>query len=407
MDTKISTNMTNPVPNSQCTARMDYGEIWSYHQLISMILLSKKHTSTEHRFLDDSEQKGQTQKRIKTIASHYAIMYLETSKKGGKNLKGRFYWMGLAAFAAKQVYCGALAMDDVVNKGLSKVGYYGNKLDDFTGAKAIAPQYIKHLEENALSDKELDYIRERMLLGNLFLFLDIYPYHHLYRELPCSFFEAINHRNSQKYVSTVKTDLYDLPHCDELGLIEHFTYDKKHLKSAFENIKKTEELLRASNGVITEDIRKIQWKSLIAIANHEQRVILQNCFYAPNGRVDPTLKKVLDKQKQLDKLKKTMAAISWIADVQGRQAVLTNACQLSDDFMEGNADRERFYEDMKNSSELNSTWGENLYDVEQRMEFITRIAKDYHFIMLNYKTKVEGYMQSIVNGKVVEGDGDF
>lgn len=47
------------------------------------------------------------------------------------------------------------------------------------------------------------------------------------------------------------------------------------------------------------------------------------------------------------------------------------------------------------------------YDVEQRMAFITRIAKDYHFIMLNYKTKVEGYMQSIVNGKVVEGDGDF
>ncbi|STY91014.1 hypothetical protein [Moraxella bovis] len=102
-----------------------------------------------------------------------------------------------------------------------------------------------------------------------------------------------------------------------------------------------------------------------------------------------------------------MAAISWIADVQGRQAVLTNACQLSDDFMKGHKDRERFYEDMKNSSELNSTWGENLYDVEQRMEFITRIAKDYHFIMLSYKTKVEGYMQSIVNGKVVEGDGDF
>lgn len=75
--------------------------------------------------------------------------------------------------------------------------------------------------------------------------------------------------------------------------------------------------------------------------------------------------------------------------------------------MEGNANRERFYEDMKNSSELNSTWGENLYDVEQRMAFITRIAEDYHFIMLNYKTKVEGYMQSIVNGEVVEGDGDF
>ncbi len=168
-----------------------------------------------------------------------------------------------------------------------------------------------------------------------------------------------------------------------------------------------EGLLRQSKGKTTRDIRVLQWDSLMDIANHEQRVILQNCFYAPNGRVDPTLKKVFDKQKQLDKLKKTMAAISWIADVQGRQAVLTNACQLSDDFMKGHKDRERFYEDMENSSELNSTWGENLYDVEQRMEFITRIAEDYHFIMLNYKTKVEGYMQSIVNGKVVEGDGDF
>lgn len=407
MDTKIATNMTNPIPDSQCVAKMDYNKIWSYQQLISMMLLSKKHTNTEYKFFDDSEQLGQTQKRIKVIASHYAIMYLETSKKGDKNLKGRFYWMGLAAFAAKQVYCGVLAMDDVVNKGLSIAGYYGNKLDDFTGAKKIAPEYIKHLEENALSGQELDYIRERMLLGNLFLFLDIYPYHFLYRDLSYSFFEAINHRNSQNYVSTVKTDLYDLPHCGELGLIKHFTYDKKHLKSAFNRIQKMEGLLRKSKGKTTRDIRVLQWDSLMDIANHEQRVILQNCFYAPNGREDPTLKKVLDKQKQLDKLKKTMTAISWIADVQGRQAVLTNACQLSDDFMEGNADRERFYEDMKNSSELNSTWGENLYDVEQRMEFITRIAKDYHFIMLNYKTKVEGYMQSIVNGKVVEGDGDF
>lgn len=407
MDTKIAANMTNPIPDSQCVAKMDYNKIWSYQQLISMMLLSKKHTNTEYKFFDDSEQRGQTQKRIKMIASHYAIMYLETSKKGDKNLKGRFYWMGLAAFAAKQVYCGVLAMDDVVNKGLSIAGYYGNKLDDFTGAKKIAPEYIKHLEENALSGQELDYIRERMLLGNLFLFLDIYPYHFLYRDLSYSFFEAINYRNSQRYVSTVKTDLYDLPHCDELGLIKYFTYDKKHLKSAFESIQMIEGFLRKSNGVITENVRKIQWKSLIDIANHEQRVILQNCFYAPNGRVDPTLEKVFDKQKQLDKLKKTMTAISWIADVQGRQAVLTNACQLSDDFMKGHKDRERFYEDMENSSELNSTWGENLYDVEQRMAFITRIAKDYHFIMLNYKTKVEGYMQSIVNGKVVEGDGDF
>lgn len=407
MDTKIAANMTNPVPNSQCTAKMDYNKIWSYQQLISMILLSEKYSNTEYRFLDDSEQQGQTQERIKVIASHYARMYLENSKKGNKNLKGRFYWMGLAVFAAKQVYCGILAMDDMVNKISSISSYYGNKLDDFTGAKKIAPEWMAHLEENALSGEELKYVRDRMLLGNLFLFLDIYPYHFLYRDLPCSFFEAINRRNSQNYVSTVKTDLYDLPYCKELGLISHFTYKKDYLRSAFENIKKTEELLRKSNGAITRDVRLAQWESLIKIANHEQRVILQNCFYAPNGKVDPKLKVIFDKQKQLDKLKKTMTALSWIADVQGRQAVLTNACQLSDDFMKDHKDRERFYKDMKNSTELKSTVGENLYDVEQRMAFILRIAEDYHFIMLNYKEKVEGYMQSIVNGEIVEGKGDF
>lgn len=258
-----------------------------------------------------------------------------------------------------------------------------------------------------MSNEELQYVRERILLGNLFLFLDIYPYHHLYRELPCSFFEAINHRNSQKYVSTVKTDLYDLPYCKELGLISHFTYDKSSLKSAFEYIKKTEELLRKSNGAITKDVRLAQWGSLIAIANHEQRVILQSCFYAPHGRIDPKLKTIFDKQKQLDKHTNALTALDWFADVQGRQAVLTNACQLSFLFMKGHKDRDRFYEDMINSKELNSTDGENLYDVDQRMEFITRIAKDYHFIMLKYKAKVEGYMQSIVDGNIVEGGGVF
>lgn len=408
MDTKIATNMTNPVSNSQCTAKMDYNKIWSYQQLISMILLSEKYTNTEYRFLDDSEQRGQTQERIRVIASHYARMYLETSKKGNKNLKGRFYWMGLAAFAAKQVYCGVLAMDDMVNKVSSISSYYGNKLDDFTGAKKIIPEWMVHLEENALSGKELQYVRERMLLGNLFLFFDIYPYHFLYRDLPCSFFEAINRRNSQNYVSTVKTDLYDLPYCKELGLIKHFAYkEKKHLKSAFKNIKKTEEFLRQNKGVITESVRKTQWQSLLDIADHEQRVILQSCFYAPNGRIDPKLKTIFDKQKQLDKHINSLTVLDWFADVQGRQAVLTNACQLSSFFMQDNSDREKFFKDMTNSKEFNSTEGENLYDVDQRMEFITRIAKDYHFIMLKYKAKVEGYMQSIVDGNIVEGGGVF
>jgi len=44
--------------------------------------------------------------RAARIAAAYAEFYLERGEDGNPDLKGRFYWMGLAAFASKQVKCG-------------------------------------------------------------------------------------------------------------------------------------------------------------------------------------------------------------------------------------------------------------------------------------------------------------
>ena len=42
-------------------------------------------------------------KRAKTIAGIYARFYLEQEKYGNPKLMGRYYWMGLGAFASKTV----------------------------------------------------------------------------------------------------------------------------------------------------------------------------------------------------------------------------------------------------------------------------------------------------------------
>lgn len=43
--------------------------------------------------------------RARRIASVYAKIYLEKEKHGNKDLVGRYYWMGLGAFASNNLSC--------------------------------------------------------------------------------------------------------------------------------------------------------------------------------------------------------------------------------------------------------------------------------------------------------------
>ena len=63
------------------------------------------------------------EQRARRIAAIYARIYLEMEKElgGNPNLKGRFYWMGLGAFASKTV---AATFDS----WMTRTGYQGNKI---------------------------------------------------------------------------------------------------------------------------------------------------------------------------------------------------------------------------------------------------------------------------------------
>src|SRR5690606_30337828 len=82
------------------------------------------------------------------IAATYARFYLETEGGGKPELKGRFYWMGLAAFASKQVKCGL----------------------DFMAYSSLLPHgaTATHVSKDALGK------------GNFWLFQDIFVWHWFY-----------------------------------------------------------------------------------------------------------------------------------------------------------------------------------------------------------------------------------
>ena len=376
---------TNDICNSQCISTGQCNGIWSVVQYdaiinITSIPLLPLAVPKKPVLLDNKE-------RVKKISSQYAKMYLEIG--GNPKLKGRFYWMALGAIAAKQVYCGILALDDLV----SQYGARGFDLAKYFGFPSNA---------EIPSQSEVNYVRKKLLKGNLWLYLDIYPAHAYYRNFNKSFDTCFNQRNANNYINSanapVKIQLNNMPEAKQaLSELKNFVYSniptgkEDFLKQGFDNIKKFEQ---AST---PKDKQIYQLESLMKIANHEQKVILQNCFYAPNGVIDPTLKIIFDKQKNLENnYKKTMSFTSVFADVQGGQAVLTNTCHIGKAYSHlGNlteADLKDFVENMLPN--------ENLYNVEQRMAFITRIARKFHKIMNKHSQIMDKFLQELAKENI-------
>ena len=306
--------------------------------------------------------------RIKKIASSYAKIYLETTGTYDKpNLRSRFYWMGLGAFAAKQVYCAILALNDKVNQFGAMTPFVDFTRDDIV------------------------FLRTNMLKGNLWLFLDIYPSHIYYKSNPQDFLRCHASRNATGYSSNVYRALKTIPYNSALPQINNFV-PSPFIKKAFEQMAEFER-----TGDFT--IRK---KSLLSVAEHEQRAVVQKCFYEPDQQTNQRIKKIFNAQKTMDKNNPNLMKLARIfADIQGRQAVLTNACRvtvLTSQYMSGvkKEHYEKFYEDMLDN--------EDLYNEELRMKFITRIANDYDFIMRTYRQKAEGYITDIAEGDINTGE---
>ena len=181
--------------------------------------------------------------RARRIASVYAKIFLETEIGGDPTLLGRYYWMGLGAFASKTV-----AM--VFSAFRSKIAYLTGMLN---------------------SDDALDAFAK----GNLWLFMDISVWHYLWSASPTSFKKCKGQRNTQNFVDLL-TSINNMPWSSCLSDISYLRVTSE-INSAFgllpsiESKFKSEPTLQLKFNAAQADLLK----HILYVAVQEQRNILQ------------------------------------------------------------------------------------------------------------------------------------
>jgi len=286
--------------------------LWSQAQQFAYLRLSDKTGDNEYKFI------GLYAARARRIAATYARFYLETEDGGDTDKIGRYYWMALGAFASKTVGC-------ILDSPQIQSSYaLGTASLGITDMKAIA---------NGLGQ------------GNLWLYNDIAPAHWLYNNYPEHFFSGmacLHERDANQLVKTVKTYLNNLPWAaTSLGRINHLKPSDRILKG----FKKVLQIERTENPTRRS---KYQLEHLLAIADHEQREILQPLIYD-----DPVFSKWLIRERKYWR---------WVAPTY--QLVFTHECRESNPQLKSVAPG-----DMKVEEE------------ESRMDWIEDAAKMFHKLM--------------------------
>jgi hypothetical protein len=277
--------------------------------------------------------------RAARIAGNYARFYLETEPGGRPELKGRFYWMGLAAFASKQVMCGL----------------------DFTkfAQRASAPLVVMpatYAEVNAA----ILVGKNGLGKGNFWLFQDIFCWHWLYVKSPDEFMSCKSRRNVDTYETETQKRVKDLPWASAaLGAINNLKKTNE-IDEAFDLIKAVEAM---PAGAARETAK---FESLLKIADHEQLKILQPLIYD-----DWTFQKILDGQ----------ALSEGLPYVPLRSAAFAIACDVKDS---------------EHRVQMTDDDG-SLYKAKERMKFILAIAKQYHKLMQIETRRMESTIATIAS----------
>ncbi|MBU0522555.1 MULTISPECIES: DUF2515 family protein [Pseudomonas] len=324
MSAPITTFKTNAKECSVHEVVLGCDKLWAMGQEEAIRRLSKKRSSASSKY----ELISDFGARAARIAAAYASFYLEQGEDGKPELKGRFYWMGLAAFASKQVKCG---LDFIPS-------------EPYLTLTPLAFQPPLRIGKNELGK------------GNFWLFQDIFVWHWFYSKYKDQFNECAPERNARSCEGQIKTNIDSLPWANDALSTLGNLHVTDEIKSGFKSIQNTESL---SKGTAR---REMQLSSLMDIANHEQRKILQPLIY--DGKAFQTTLKM-------------QAGFEWAPFVPVRVAAFSTACDV---------EQPELRVQMKKG---------DLYDETDRMVFITEIANQYHFLMGKKAEYMEGEIKII------------
>lgn len=304
-------SQTNTNERSAKELVCDCNLMWSLIQQMSTRRLCRTHARNEGVFIPVYSD------RARRIAATYARFYLETEEHGDPARKGRFYWMALGAFASKTVACSLddmrVPVIDSVFKGLAK--------------------------------------------GNLWLFFDISGWHWYYTRFNGSFDTCIAQRDASAYAKPVKDQMQHYPWKDDaLARIKNM-HEHADIARGFALLKEIED---SEN----ERVRaNLQLEHLLAIADHEQRVILQPLIYD-----DPDFSKWVKRQR--------LPVINLVSPAL--QLAFTSACDTKDAQLKSVAPSET-----------------RLEEFESRMKWINDAAKRFHGLMQAKVAYMEEQLQAM------------
>lgn len=327
-DAPLATFTTNTEKDSQKQQITGCSMLWSMGQKAAIHRLTSQKKSLSTGFTAP-ELVMDYSARAARIAATYARFYLEQEEGCDPALKGRFYWMGLAAFASKQVKCGLDFIPDDPTLLL---------------APPVA-QVPMRIGKNYLGK------------GNFWLFQDIFVWHWFYANYPEQFTSCAPERDARTYLPDVKAMVNSLPWAgDALPILNNFKVPSPdYVIQGFSAIAATE-------SAVGNNRRNFQYESLLRIADHEQRKILQPLIYN-----DLNFTLTLDGQQMTE----------FLPFFPKRLATFSTACDA-------------------NNSKLKVVMTEGkLYNETDRMRFIGNIADQYHKLMSQQKAYMEGEILSI------------
>lgn len=158
----LGTCMTNTTPGSQHTATVEYRHLWSFAQQAALIAVSDKNNLDGcYHLITDPER------RAKRIAAHYAELYFKSAEKSGQEVQ--FYWPALAAFVVKDIVeAYRFAREDVLHRDWNSLASAArNSTPAALGSVALT---------NASPYQHALRTYSALAKGNLWLFMDIYPW---------------------------------------------------------------------------------------------------------------------------------------------------------------------------------------------------------------------------------------
>jgi hypothetical protein len=350
--------MTSKEPDTCVTCVVTCEDQWSMVQMEAIDIMKDERGG----FLTHA------MRRAKRTAGNYAQLFLDDE---GTDKAGRFYWTGLAGFAAKQVVDGMATTLEFLRGGRPQ-----SRVGAVRFSAAVTYYYLAK--------------------GNLWVFLEVVPWHLFYRQHGPTLFEHCSRRrNVETYDKPVKDKVKELPWAsgpyegmlqllrkevsvanfdqpvsspplkDGAALAEmNHCQMTMHLREAFKYI----QYFEVTEGKDEKDdaAYKAAWASL----EHEQKLHLQKMIYG-----HPEFQSAMSKNDWA----RSMPPLAWLFGATDPTLFFHAEAEVDEEtYQRDVAPYGITREQVKARMEVKDG---HLFDVEDRMEYVRQILDKYHELM--------------------------